>query len=72
MLIIIIIINLEIIHKIPDQHKRKARHQGATENSHIVRRTHYLVRVSVQGGAKRTHVFQIIVTFVYFQYKKSC
>ena len=28
---------------------------------------HYL---HVQGGAKRTHVFQIIVTLFYFQYKE--
>jgi hypothetical protein len=33
-MIIIIIINVEIIQKIPEQHTGKARNQGTTENSH--------------------------------------
>jgi len=30
----------KIIHKIPEQHTRKARHQGPTENSHTGHHTH--------------------------------
>jgi hypothetical protein len=32
--------HLEIIQKIPEQHIRKARSQGTTENSHIGHNTH--------------------------------